>query len=67
MLTGAVFSQHRYALEQAVEKLENGNFLYNDKPTGAVVGHNHLGVRISGTNDRQDPNSPFALGFSKNG
>lgn len=54
-LTGAVFSQDRYALEQAVEKLENaaGNFYINDKPTGAVVGQQPFGgARISGTNDK---------------
>lgn len=54
-LTGAVFSQDRYALEQAVVKLENaaGNFYINDKPTGAVVGQQPFGgARGSGTNDK---------------
>lgn len=54
-LTGAVFSQDRYALDQAVKALENsaGNFYINDKPTGAVVGQQPFGgARASGTNDK---------------
>lgn len=54
-LTGAVFSQDRYALEEAIEALENaaGNFYINDKPTGAVVGQQPFGgARASGTNDK---------------
>lgn len=54
-LTGAVFSNDRYALEEAVEALENaaGNFYINDKPTGAVVGQQPFGgARGSGTNDK---------------
>lgn len=54
-LTGAVFSQDRYALETAVSILENaaGNFYINDKPTGAVVGQQPFGgARGSGTNDK---------------
>ncbi len=54
-LTGAVFSNDRYALEIAVKKLENcaGNFYINDKPTGAVVGQQPFGgARGSGTNDK---------------
>ena len=54
-LTGAVFSEDRYALEQAVKILENaaGNFYINDKPTGAVVGQQPFGgARGSGTNDK---------------
>ncbi|HEY4629192.1 MAG TPA: L-glutamate gamma-semialdehyde dehydrogenase, partial [Flavobacterium sp.] len=44
-LTGAVFSQDRYAIEQATTKLQNaaGNFYINDKPTGAVVGMQPFG------------------------
>ena len=44
-LTGAVFSQDRYALDLASKKLENaaGNFYLNDKPTGAVVGQQPFG------------------------
>ena len=44
-LTGAVYSQDRYALEEALNELENsaGNFYINDKPTGAVaVSYTHL-------------------------
>ena len=54
-LTGAVFSQDRYALDKAVKALENsaGNFYINDKPTGAVVGQQPFGgARASGTNDK---------------
>ena len=54
-LTGAVFSQDRYALEEALTALENaaGNFYINDKPSGAVVGQQPFGgARGSGTNDK---------------
>ena len=54
-LTGAVFSQDRYALEEALGALENsaGNFYLNDKCTGAVVGQQPFGgARGSGTNDK---------------
>ena len=54
-LTGAVFSNDRYALKIAVDKLKNsaGNFYINDKPTGAVVGQQPFGgARASGTNDK---------------
>ncbi|TRX39679.1 L-glutamate gamma-semialdehyde dehydrogenase [Flavobacterium restrictum] len=54
-LTGAVFSQDRYAIEQATTALQNaaGNFYINDKPTGAVVGMQPFGgARASGTNDK---------------
>ena len=54
-LTGAVFAQDRYAIEQALERLRNaaGNFYINDKPTGAVVGQQPFGgARASGTNDK---------------
>ncbi|MBN4071265.1 aldehyde dehydrogenase family protein, partial [Crocinitomix catalasitica] len=54
-LTGAIFSQDRYAITLASKKLENaaGNFYINDKPTGAVVGQQPFGgARASGTNDK---------------
>jgi 1-pyrroline-5-carboxylate dehydrogenase len=54
-LTGAVYSQDRYALEVALNALENsaGNFYINDKPTGAIVGQQPFGgARGSGTNDK---------------
>jgi len=54
-LTGAVYSQDRYAIEEALYALENsaGNFYINDKPTGAVVGQQPFGgARGSGTNDK---------------
>ncbi|WP_395049949.1 L-glutamate gamma-semialdehyde dehydrogenase [Flavobacterium sp.] len=54
-LTGAVFSQDRYAIEQATVALQNaaGNFYINDKPTGAIVGMQPFGgARASGTNDK---------------
>ncbi len=54
-LTGAVFSQDRYALNTAIKVLRHaaGNFYINDKPTGAVVGQQPFGgSRASGTNDK---------------
>jgi 1-pyrroline-5-carboxylate dehydrogenase len=54
-LTGAIFSNDRYATIEAVNKLRNsaGNFYINDKPTGAVVGQQPFGgARGSGTNDK---------------
>ncbi len=54
-LTGAVFSQDRYAIVEAANALQNaaGNFYINDKPTGAVVGMQPFGgARASGTNDK---------------
>jgi 1-pyrroline-5-carboxylate dehydrogenase len=54
-LTGAVFAQCRYAIEEMTEILKNaaGNFYINDKPTGAVVGQQPFGgARASGTNDK---------------
>jgi 1-pyrroline-5-carboxylate dehydrogenase len=54
-LTGAVFSQDRKAILEAMTALRNaaGNFYINDKPTGAVVGQQPFGgARASGTNDK---------------
>jgi 1-pyrroline-5-carboxylate dehydrogenase len=54
-LTGAIFSQDRYAIAEATEALKDaaGNFYINDKPTGAVVGMQPFGgARSSGTNDK---------------
>jgi 1-pyrroline-5-carboxylate dehydrogenase len=54
-LTGAIFSQDRYAIDLATKGLQNaaGNFYINDKPTGAVVGQQPFGgARASGTNDK---------------
>jgi len=54
-LTGAVFANDRYAIDQAEEALRYaaGNFYVNDKPTGAVVGQQPFGgSRASGTNDK---------------
>ena len=54
-LTGAVFSDDRYAIDEAHEALRYaaGNFYVNDKPTGAVVGQQPFGgARASGTNDK---------------
>jgi len=54
-LTGAIFAQDRYAIEQGMQRLRNaaGNFYINDKPTGAVVGQQPFGgARASGTNDK---------------
>lgn len=54
-LTGAIFSRDRYALVKACRVLRYaaGNFYYNDKPTGAMVGQQPFGgSRASGTNDK---------------
>ncbi len=54
-LTGAIFSNDRYATVLATEVLSQaaGNFYINDKPTGAVVGQQPFGgARGSGTNDK---------------
>lgn len=54
-LTGALFAQDREAIELGSKRLVNaaGNFYINDKPTGAVVGHQPFGgARRSGTNDK---------------
>jgi 1-pyrroline-5-carboxylate dehydrogenase len=54
-LTGSVFASDRKVLSYAcrVLKYAAGNFYYNDKPTGAVVGQQPFGgSRQSGTNDK---------------
>jgi len=54
-LTGAIFARERYALVQACQALRYaaGNFYYNDKCTGAMVGLQPFGgARASGTNDK---------------
>jgi len=54
-LTGAIFSQSRYSIDNMTRRLTNaaGNFYINDKPTGAVVGQQPFGgARGSGTNDK---------------
>ncbi len=54
-LTGAIFSRDRYAMIKACRILRYaaGNFYYNDKPTGAMVGQQPFGgSRASGTNDK---------------
>ena len=54
-LTGAIFARDRYVINHLTEALANtaGNFYINDKPTGAVVGHQPFGgARASGTNDK---------------
>ena len=54
-LTGAIFSNDRFAANVATKALENaaGNFYINDKPSGAVVGQQPFGgARASGTNDK---------------
>jgi 1-pyrroline-5-carboxylate dehydrogenase len=54
-LTGAIFARDRHVLAFASKKLRDaaGNFYYNDKPTGAVVGQQPFGgARASGTNDK---------------
>ena len=54
-LTGAIFSQDRYALRKMDNALKQaaGNFYINDKPTAAVVNQQPFGgARKSGTNDK---------------
>ncbi len=54
-LTGSILARDRHALAAASERLRfaAGNFYYNDKPTGAVVGQQPFGgARASGTNDK---------------
>ena len=54
-LTGAIFSQDRYALKKMSDSLRQaaGNFYINDKPTAAVVNQQPFGgARKSGTNDK---------------
>jgi 1-pyrroline-5-carboxylate dehydrogenase len=54
-LTGAIFSNDKYAMIQACRALRYaaGNFYINDKPTGAMVGQQPFGgARGSGTNDK---------------
>jgi len=54
-LTGAIFSNDKYAMITACRALRyaSGNFYINDKPTGAMVGQQPFGgARASGTNDK---------------
>jgi 1-pyrroline-5-carboxylate dehydrogenase len=54
-LTGSVFSKDKYAMIKAWRTLRYaaGNFYFNDKPTGAMVGQQPFGgSRASGTNDK---------------
>ncbi len=54
-LTGAVFAADRDVIRKTSDRLIDnaGNFYINDKPTGAVVGHQPFGgARKSGTNDK---------------
>jgi 1-pyrroline-5-carboxylate dehydrogenase len=54
-LTGAIFSNDKYAMLTACRTLRYaaGNFYINDKPTGAMVGQQPFGgARASGTNDK---------------
>ncbi|MGD0584009.1 MAG: L-glutamate gamma-semialdehyde dehydrogenase [Bacteroidales bacterium] len=54
-LTGAIFSNDKYAMVKACRILRYaaGNFYINDKPTGAMVGQQPFGgARASGTNDK---------------
>ena len=54
-LTGSVFATDVAAIAEAERELRHaaGNFYINDKPTGAIVGHQPFGgARASGTNDK---------------
>ena len=53
--SGGWFGSDKYALLKACKALRYaaGNFYFNDKPTGAVVGQQPFGgARGSGTNDK---------------
>ena len=54
-LTGAIFANDRQAINKLSRALRYtaGNFYVNDKPTGAIIGHQPFGgSRASGTNDK---------------
>ncbi|MEI6851341.1 MAG: L-glutamate gamma-semialdehyde dehydrogenase [Bacteroidota bacterium] len=54
-LTGSIFSNDKYALITACKILRYaaGNFYFNDKPSGAMIGQQPFGgARASGTNDK---------------
>jgi 1-pyrroline-5-carboxylate dehydrogenase len=54
-LTGSIFSNDKYALITACRILRYaaGNFYFNDKPSGAMIGQQPFGgARASGTNDK---------------
>ena len=54
-LTGSIFARDRAVIDSVRTSLRHaaGNFYINDKPTGAVVGHQPFGgARASGTNDK---------------
>ncbi len=54
-LTGSIFARDKYAIVKACKALRYaaGNFYYNDKPSGAMVGLQPFGgARGSGTNDK---------------
>lgn len=54
-LTGAIFATDRRAVDKLSRALRYtaGNFYINDKPTGAIIGHQPFGgSRASGTNDK---------------
>ena len=54
-LTGAIFANDRSAINHLEQALCDaaGNLYINDKPTGAMVGHQPFGgARASGTNDK---------------
>ena len=54
-LTGSIFSNDKYALVVACKILRYaaGNFYFNDKPSGAMIGQQPFGgARASGTNDK---------------
>ena len=61
-LTGSIFSKDKYALIEACKYLRYaaGNFYFNDKPSGAMIGQQPFGgARASGTNDKSG--SPLNL------
>ena len=54
-LTGSIFAEDKYAQIHACKVLRYaaGNFYFNDKPSGALIGQQPFGgARASGTNDK---------------
>jgi 1-pyrroline-5-carboxylate dehydrogenase len=52
-LTGSVYSNNRYRLEEARKEFHVGNLYLNRKSTGAIVGvHPFGGFNLSGTDSK---------------
>ena len=64
-LTGAIFSNDRYAIEEASKALENaaGNFYINDKPMSCCGSTTFGGARGSGTNEQASSILNLFIGY----